>query len=65
MSTSVQNLLNSFERLNESEKWEITLEILKRTLSFDFPALTDEDLALNAEGIFLELDNRELADEHS
>lgn len=65
MSISVQNLLNSFERLSESEKWEMTLEILNRTLSFDFPALTDEELAQSAEELFLELDKRELASERS
>lgn len=34
-------------------------EIFKRTVSFDFPALSDEDLTLSAEELFLELDQRE------
>ena len=65
MMTSVQNLLNSFELLSESEKREIALEILKRTVSFDWQPLTDEELALSAEEIFLELDKRELENEQS
>ncbi len=59
MSITVQNLLNSFENLSESEKREMASEILKRTVSFDFPALSDEDLTLSAEELFLELDQRE------
>jgi hypothetical protein len=35
----------------------LLLEILKRTIHLDFPPLSDEDLVLNAEGIFLELDD--------
>lgn len=57
MSIAVQNLLNSFEDLSESEKWEMALEILKRTIhSNNFPALTDEEFTLSAEELFLELD---------
>lgn len=60
MNIAVQNLLNSFENLSESEKWETALEILKRTIHFNnFPALTDEELTLSAEELFLELDQTE------
>jgi hypothetical protein len=59
MSVSVQNLLNSFERLAEVEKRELAYEIIRRVIHFDFPPLTDEELALNAETIFLELDKSE------
>jgi hypothetical protein len=50
--------------LPAAEKLEIAAEIWKRTIDFDFPALTDEDLILNAEELFLALDYRE-EDEHS
>lgn len=43
MNMSVQELLDSFDRLSQSEQWEIAAEILKRTISSDFPALTDEE----------------------
>lgn len=65
MMTPVQNILNSFELLSESEKREIALEIIKRTVSFDLQPLTDEEFALSAEEIFLELDRRELENERS
>jgi hypothetical protein len=32
-------------------------------MALDLPALTDEELALNAEELFLELDRREAADQ--
>ncbi|MDC0837806.1 hypothetical protein POG23_08970, partial [Limnoraphis robusta] len=34
-------------------------EILKRVINFDVPPLTDEDLVLNAEELFLALDEQE------
>ena len=63
MSVAVQNLLNAFERLAEFEKRELAFEILRRAAQFDFPPLTDEELVLNAEAIFLELDRSESTSE--
>lgn len=63
MTVAVQNLLNAFERLAEFEKWELVFEILRRVAHFDFPPLTDEELVLNAEAVFLELDRSETANE--
>ncbi|MCI0491036.1 MAG: hypothetical protein L0229_30975 [Blastocatellia bacterium] len=65
MSTAVEEMLNSFDHLSESEKREVASEIIRRTRVLDFPPLTDEELILNAEAIFLELDQRESADEQS
>ncbi len=56
MTILVEELLNTFERLTDSERLDLVLEILKRTIYLDFPPLSDDDLVLNAEGIFLELD---------
>jgi hypothetical protein len=61
MTALVQELLNTFDRLTDSERLELVLEILKRTVDLDFPPLSDEYLVVNAEGIFLELDQRESA----
>jgi hypothetical protein len=63
MTTLVQELLNTFDRLTESERRELTLEILKRVVNLDFPPLSDEDLVLSAEGLFLELDKQEATHE--
>jgi hypothetical protein len=56
MTSSVQQFLDSFDLLPEAEKRELALEILRRTISFDMPALSDEELVLSAEELFLELD---------
>ncbi|MDQ2099846.1 MAG: hypothetical protein QQW96_19620 [Tychonema bourrellyi B0820] len=56
MTVLVEELLNTFERLTDSERLDLVLEILKRTVDLDFLPLSDDDLVLNAEGLFLELD---------
>ncbi|MBE9097687.1 hypothetical protein IQ252_28250 [Tychonema sp. LEGE 07203] len=52
----VEELLNTFKLLTDSERLYLVGEILKRTVDLDFPPLSDDDLVLNGEGIFLELD---------
>lgn len=59
MNTQTQEILSSFDALPEVAKYEVALEILCRTRTFEFPPLTDDDLVANAEAIFLELDQRE------
>ncbi|PSB23625.1 hypothetical protein [Stenomitos frigidus] len=59
MTASVQELLNTFDRLTDSARLDLALEILKRTAHLDFPPLSDESLVLNAEELFLELDEQE------
>jgi hypothetical protein len=60
MSTSTQHLLDSFDRLPDAEKLEVASEILRRTVEFQLPPLSDEELVLNAAEVFLELDQREM-----
>jgi len=59
MTALVQEILNSFDRLPDTEQLEIALEILRRIINFDFPPLTDDDLTLNSEELFLALDQQE------
>jgi hypothetical protein len=59
MTALVQELLETFDRLTESERLDLVWEILKRTVDLDFPPLSDEDLVLNAEELFLDLDEQE------
>lgn len=65
MSASAQEILKSFEQLPESEKQEVASEILRRTINFDIPSLSDDELVLSAEELFLELDRREAEDAQS
>jgi hypothetical protein len=62
MTTAVQNLLRSFDRLSEPEKQEAMAAILRRSLALDFPPLSEEELILSAEELFLELDRQEAQD---
>ncbi|MBD2449315.1 hypothetical protein H6G76_19555 [Nostoc sp. FACHB-152] len=55
MTALVKELLNTFDRLTDTERLELVLEILKRTVDLEFLPLSDEDLVLNAEGLFLKL----------
>ncbi|MDZ8138649.1 MAG: hypothetical protein RM049_25640 [Nostoc sp. DedQUE04] len=59
MTALVQELLDTFDRLTDAEQLDLVLEILKRTVDLDFPPLSDENLVLNAEELFLELDEQE------
>ena len=59
MTASAQELIKTFDGLSESEQLEVAHEILRRLVSFDFPSLTDEDLVLSAEELFLILDQQE------
>ena len=59
MTTDIKEILNTFELLSENQKKDLASEILRRTVKFDFPPLTDEDLIQSAEKLFLGLDRRE------
>lgn len=61
MTAVVQELLRTFDCLTDSERRELVSEILKRVIHLDIPPLSDEDLVLNAEGVFLELEKQESA----
>ena len=63
MTAASQEILNTFDELPDSEQIEVALEILRRLVHFDFPPLEDEDLVLNAEEIFLALDQQESGNE--
>ena len=64
MSASVKHILKSFDLLSEEEKKQVASEIIRRSLSFDLPPLSDKELVLSAEELFLELDRQESKDSH-
>ena len=59
MTAVVQNILQSFDELPEIERREVASEIIRRSLGFSLPPLSDEELVSNADALFLELDQRE------
>ena len=62
MTQSVQQLIDTFESLTESEKQQAASELLRRTLDLAPARLPDEALVEAAEQLFSELDAREAAD---
>jgi hypothetical protein len=60
MTQLAENLISTFDRLPLIEQKEVTRLILKRNIEVDIPPVSDEELVLAAEDIFLELDRREL-----
>lgn len=59
MTTTVENLLISFEQLTETEKRELAIEVVRRTDIFGAPDISDEAQNLLAEDLFLQLDREE------
>jgi len=62
MATTTQHFLDSFDLLSVAEQQVVACEILRRMRDVDLPPLTDEELVLSAEALFLELDRREATD---
>lgn len=62
MTLAVEFLIDSFERLSEREKKQFAFEVLRRISDLNYAALSDEELLLSAEAVFLELDQQEVAD---
>ena len=65
MSTATQSILESFNQLPELEKHELAAQIIRWTANLDIPPLTDEDLAVIADELFVELDRAEAKDAKS
>jgi hypothetical protein len=63
MAPSVPEILRAFEKLSEPEKKDLAAEILRRSAHLEWPPLSEEELILNAEEVFLQLDKAESADE--
>lgn len=62
MTTTTQEILEKFTQLPMSEKKIVVSVILRDALEVETPNLTADELILNAEELFLELDQREAAD---
>ncbi|MDB5352479.1 MAG: hypothetical protein JWN86_3726 [Planctomycetota bacterium] len=61
MTASVQQLLETFDRLSEPERLEAAAEILRRSSEPECSPLDDETLNRIAEESFREYDRREAA----
>ena len=61
MTALVQEILHSFDQLSENEKREVAFKIIQKTVQFELPPLSDEELIACAEELFLSLDREESA----
>ena len=62
MPSSVKDLLDSFERLANDEKRQAISAILSRARDLEIEPISDDELVLSAEALFLELDSQEEVD---
>lgn len=65
MITTAEEIIEKFGQLPFAEKKQVISIILRDSLEVETPDLSDEELVLNAEEIFLELDKREAEDAKS
>ena len=65
MTAVVRELLNTVDSLTYKERLDLLSELLRRIADLEFLPLSDTDLILNAEDIFLTLDQEELDNEQS
>jgi hypothetical protein len=65
MTTTTQEILERFGQLPISEKKIVVSVILRDALETETPDLSDDELVLSAEELFLELDQREASDGES
>jgi hypothetical protein len=63
MPITAEQLLKEFESLPDSDKLGVVTEILRRVFKIDYSPLSDDELIMNAEAVFLELDQQEIRDE--
>jgi hypothetical protein len=59
MTTDAKRLLRAFESLSARDQREVADEIIRRSLKKARQPLTDEELVLAADDLFLQLDRRE------
>jgi hypothetical protein len=64
VTTGVKQLLESFQALSRSEKYEAAVEVLRYMQQETRGPLPDEALVAAADELFRELDAREAADAH-
>jgi len=62
MTAQAQDILRAFDSLSENDKQEVAVELLRRTSAIDSERLSDEELIMSAEAIFLRLDHDEAGD---
>ena len=61
MRDAARRLLKSFEALSEAERREVLEELLRRAAELPYSFPTDQDLSMEADQVFQEIDRLEAA----
>ncbi len=61
VTAAVRKLLDTLDEMSDTEKQEVTAEVLRRAHHLLSPELPEEALVAAAEELFLDLDKREVA----
>ena len=62
MTQAIEEVLKKFDELAEAEQQEAMCEMLKRISKHETSPISEQEMILNAEELFLELDKREATD---
>lgn len=65
MSTAVQEILESYEQLPETDKREFVAIILRRAVELEMLPPSDDEFTVIADDLFLTLDQEEALDERT
>jgi hypothetical protein len=65
MTQAVEELLETFDHLPEAQQREAASEILRRVQRLTLDPMSDAELLISAEALFLEIDRREDANERT
>jgi hypothetical protein len=59
VTAEARHLIEDFEKLPDAEKREVLSELLRAAQSFEYPPISDDEIASAANAVFLEYDRRE------
>ena len=62
MTSAAMEMLSEFEQLTERDQFEVAREILLRARHWEYPDLTDDEIAAIADEAFCRLDAEEATD---
>ena len=62
MTAQAKHIIEDFGALPDQEKREVLAELLRMSREIHYPAVSDDELLLTADEIFLEYDRREAAE---
>lgn len=62
MTVEASNVIESFKQLADNQQREVAAEILRQSIHWPLPPLTDEEITSITASAFVEMDREEAAD---